>query len=77
MSKTLDGHCPKGEKRFAIINPTLYNGDGHWNIIICELNELEELGFDADEIQEIDNIEIGCQWANSSYGLNAQVVRLG
>lgn len=77
MSKMLEGKCPEGEKRFSIINPTSYNGDGHWCIITCELNELEKFGFDDDEIKDIDSLEIGCRWANSMYGLNAQVIRLG
>lgn len=67
-----------GEKRFAVINTTKYNDDGNWSIIVCNSNEeLESLGFDVDEIKDINDLQIGSRWSSSIYGLDAQVVRIG
>jgi hypothetical protein len=77
MSKLVNGTCPENEKRFAIINPTSYNCDGNWAVTICESNELGDLGLDDDEIKQVEQLEVGERWAESFYGLNAQIVRLG
>ena len=77
MSKLLQGHCADGEKQFAIINTTNYNGDGNWAITPAKIDQLEELGFDECEILEISNLKVGGIWQNSIYGLDTQVIRLG
>lgn len=73
--EVLNGNCK--EKRFAIINTTDYNNDGNYSIIVCKLDELEGLGFDDDDIREIDSIMIGGRYTDTMYGLAAQVVRIG
>lgn len=77
MSKSINGTCSENEKQFAIINTTTYNNDGNYSIIVCKLDELESLGFDDDDIREIDSIMIGGRYTDTMYGLTAQVVRLG
>lgn len=74
--EVLNGTCSK-EKRFAIINTTDYNNDGNYSIIVCQLGELESLGFDDEDIREIDSIMIGGRYTDTMYGLTAQVVRIG
>ena len=73
----IDGNTNDGEKKFAIINTSDYNNDGNYSIIVCKLDELESLGFDDDDIREIDSIMIGGRYTDTMYGLTAQVVRLG
>lgn len=73
--EVLNGTCK--EKRFAIINTTTYNNDGKYSIIVCKLDELESLGFDDDDIREIDALMIGGRYTDTMYGLTAQVVRIG
>lgn len=73
----VNGSCQKDEKKFAVINTTDYNHDGEWSVIVCKLEELESLGFDDDEIKEIDTIMIGGRYTDTMYGFTAQIVRIG
>jgi hypothetical protein len=35
-------------KMFCLINTTNYNGDGNYQVIVCNLEELFDLGFDRE-----------------------------
>ena len=64
--KTIGGSV---EKVFAVINTTNYNDDGKYAVTIAKMSELPEVGFNADEINKLDDIvvdtliitdEVGC-----------------
>lgn len=46
------------EKVFAVINTTNYNDDGKYAVTIAKMSELPEVGFNADEINKLDNVEV-------------------
>lgn len=46
------------EKVFAVINTTNYNDDGKYAVTIAKMSELPEVGFNADEIDKLDNVEV-------------------
>ena len=46
------------EKVFAVINTTNYNDDGKYAVTIAKMSELPEVGFNADEINKLDNFEV-------------------
>ena len=46
------------EKVFAVINTTKYNDDGKYAVTIAKMSELPDLGFDAEEINKLDNVEV-------------------
>ena len=46
------------EKVFAVINTTKYNDDGKYAVTIAKMSELPEVGFNADEIDKLDNFEV-------------------
>lgn len=45
-------------KRFALINTTNYNEDGQYCINTCDITELHELGFDNDDIEEANKMNV-------------------
>ena len=53
--KTIGGSV---EKVFAVINTTNYNDDGKYAVTIAKMSELPEVGFNADEINKLDNVEV-------------------
>ena len=53
--KTIGGSV---EKVFAVINTTNYNDDGKYAVTIAKMSELPDLGFDAEEINKLDNVEV-------------------
>ena len=53
--KTIGGSV---EKVFAVINTTNYNDDGKYAVTIAKMSELPEVGFNADEIDKLDNVEV-------------------
>ena len=53
--KTIEGSV---EKVFAVINTTNYNDDGKYAVTIAKMPELPEVGFNADEINKLDNVEV-------------------
>ena len=53
--KTIEGSV---EKVFAVINTTKYNDDGKYAVTIAKMSELPEVGFNADEIDKLDNFEV-------------------
>ena len=53
--KTIGGSV---EKVFAVINTTNYNDDGKYAVTIAKMPELPEVGFNADEIDKLDNFEV-------------------
>lgn len=53
--KTIDGSV---EKVFVVINTTKYNDDGKYCVTIAKLSEMAELGFNADEIDKLDNVDV-------------------
>lgn len=53
--KTIGGSV---EKVFAVINTTKYNDDGKYAVTIAKMSELPEVGFNADEIDKLDNFEV-------------------
>ncbi len=46
------------EKVFAVINTTNYNDDGKYAVTIAKMSELPEVGFNADEINKLDDIVV-------------------
>ena len=46
------------EKVFAVINTTNYNDDGKYAVTIAKMSELPEVGFNADEINKLDNVKV-------------------
>lgn len=55
---TIDGDVFENEKRFAIINTTDYNMDNTYSFTICTKDELEEYGFEYDEIEKADELNV-------------------
>ena len=53
--KTIEGSV---EKVFAVINTTKYNDDGKYAVTIAKMSELSDLGFEANEINKLDNVEV-------------------
>ena len=53
--KTIGGSV---EKVFAVINTTNHNDDGKYAVTIAKMSELPEVGFNADEIDKLDNFEV-------------------
>ena len=53
--KTIGGSV---EQVFAVINTTNYNDDGKYAVTIAKMSELPEVGFNADEIDKLDNFEV-------------------
>ena len=53
--KTIEGSVEKG---FAVINTRSYNDDGKYAVTIAKMSELPDLGFDAEEINKLDNVEV-------------------
>ena len=53
--KTIGGSV---EKVFAVINTTKYNHDGKYAVTIAKMSELPEVGFDVEEINKLDNVEV-------------------
>ena len=53
--KTIGGSV---EKVFAVINTTNYNDDGKYAVTIAKMSELPEVGFNADEIDKLDDVEV-------------------
>ena len=53
--KTIGGSV---EKVFAVINTTKYNDDGKYAVTIAKMSELPDLGFDANEINKLDDVEV-------------------
>ena len=53
--KTIGGSV---EKVFAVINTTNYNDDGKYAVTIAKMSELPDLGFDVEEINKLDNVEV-------------------
>ena len=46
------------EKVFAVINTTNYNDDGKYAVTIAKMSELPEVGFNSDEINKLDNVDV-------------------
>ena len=46
------------EKVFAVINTTNYNDDGKYAVTIAKMSELPEVGFNANEINKLDDVEV-------------------
>lgn len=55
---TVDGDVFENEKRFTIINTTDYNMDNTYSFTICTKDELEEYGFEYDEIEKADKLNV-------------------
>lgn len=53
--KTIEGSV---EKVFAVINTTKYNDDGKYAVTIAKMSELPDLGFEANEINKLDDVEV-------------------
>lgn len=53
--KVIEGNV---EKVFAVINTTNYNDDGKYAVTIAKISELPDLGFDAEEINKLDNVDV-------------------
>lgn len=53
--KVIEGNV---EKVFAVINTTNYNDDGKYAVTITKMPELSEVGFDANEINKLDNVDV-------------------
>ena len=53
--KTIGGSV---EKVFAVINTTNYNDDGKYAVTIAKMSELPEVGFNADAIDKLDDVEV-------------------
>ena len=53
--KTIGGSV---EKMFAVINTTNYNDDGKYAVTIAKMSELPEVGFNANEINKLDDVEV-------------------
>ena len=53
--KTIGGSV---EKVFAVINTTNYNDDGKYAVTIAKMSELPEVGFNANEINKLDDVEV-------------------
>ena len=53
--KTIEGSV---EKVFAVINTTNYNDDGKYAVTIAKMSELPDLGFEANEINKLGNVEV-------------------
>ena len=53
--KVIEGNV---EKVFAVINTTNYNDDGKYAVTIAKMSELSEVGFDANEINKLDNVDV-------------------
>lgn len=53
--KVIEGNV---EKVFAVINTTNYNDDGKYAVTIAKMPELSEVGFDANEINKLDNVDV-------------------
>ena len=56
------------EKVFAVINTTNYNDDGKYAVTIAKMSELPEVGFDVDEINKLDNVEVDTLMATDYVG---------
>jgi hypothetical protein len=46
-------------RHFIVINTVEYNNDGRWCATPCALAELENLGFDFDDVGRIQELGIG------------------
>lgn len=44
---------------FAVINTTDYNGDHRWSVNPVGIDDLAGLGFDAEDIKQIDGMKVG------------------
>lgn len=53
--KTIEGSV---EKVFVVINTTNYNNDGKYCVTTAKLSEMENLGFDEEEMGNLDKIDI-------------------
>lgn len=50
----------KGDTRvFAVINTTDYNNDNRWSVVTVGIDDLSDLGFDAEAIERIDGMNVG------------------
>ena len=63
--KTIGGSV---EKVFAVINTTNYNDDGKYAVTIAKMSELPEVGFNADEIDKLDDVEIDSLMTTNEVG---------
>lgn len=45
-------------KKFVLINSTNYNNDGSYQVIVCELEELLDLGFEKDDVKWLDEMKV-------------------
>lgn len=45
-------------KKFCLINTTSYNNDGNYQVIVCDLNELFNLGFDEDDRKWLEEMSV-------------------
>lgn len=44
---------------FLVINTTEYNNDGKWGVIKAGIEDLANLGFDDEDIERIDGLNVG------------------
>ena len=45
-------------KKFCLINTTSYNNDGNYQVIVCDLNELFDLGFDESDRKWLEEMNV-------------------
>ena len=45
-------------KKFCLINTTSYNNDGNYQVIVCDLNELFNLGFDESDRKWLEEMKV-------------------
>jgi len=45
-------------KKFCLINTTSYNNDGNYQVIVCDFDELFNLGFDEEDKQRLDEMKV-------------------
>jgi hypothetical protein len=45
-------------KKFCLINTTSYNNDGNYQVIVCDLNELFNLGFDESDRKWLEEMSV-------------------
>lgn len=49
----------KDTRHFLVINTTEYNGEGRYAVTDVEYSELEEMGFNEEEMVRIDELSVG------------------
>ena len=45
-------------KVYCLINSSTYNGDGNYQVVVGNLNEMAELGFDEEKIKKLSKMKV-------------------